>query len=82
MARPREFDEKKVLRAAREQFWSVGYAGTTMDAIAAATGLGKGSLYGAFGDKRRLFLRVFDGYCTDVVEQVRQSLDGPDSAAY
>ncbi|MEY2589100.1 MAG: TetR/AcrR family transcriptional regulator, transcriptional repressor for nem operon, partial [Acidimicrobiaceae bacterium] len=44
MARPREFDEKKVLRAAREQFWSVGYAGTTMDAIAAATGLGKGSL--------------------------------------
>jgi TetR/AcrR family transcriptional repressor of nem operon len=27
-------------------------------------------------------LRVFDGYCTDLVDQVRQSLDGPDSMAY
>jgi AcrR family transcriptional regulator len=81
VARPREFDEKKVLRAAREQFWSVGYAGTTMDAIAAATGLGKGSLYGAFGDKHQLFLRVFDAYCTDIVNAVGRDLDGPDDQA-
>jgi TetR/AcrR family transcriptional repressor of nem operon len=82
MARPRNFDEGEVLRAARDQFRSTGYAGTSVDEVMAATGLGKGSLYGAFGDKRRLFLRVFDGYCTDVVEQVRRSLDGPESAAY
>jgi TetR/AcrR family transcriptional regulator, transcriptional repressor for nem operon len=82
MARPREFDEDKVLRAAREQFWSTGYAGTSMDAIAAATGLGKGSLYGAFGGKRQLFLRVFDGYCTDVVNAVGRALDGPDEQAF
>ncbi|MFE1199290.1 TetR/AcrR family transcriptional regulator [Streptomyces olivaceoviridis] len=30
-----------------------------MDDIAQATGLGKGSLYGAFGDKAKLFHRVF-----------------------
>jgi TetR/AcrR family transcriptional repressor of nem operon len=82
MARPREFDEKEVLSAARQQFWSAGYAATTMDAIAAATGLGKGSLYGAFGDKRHLFLRVFDAYCTDIVNAVNLNLDGPDDEAF
>jgi AcrR family transcriptional regulator len=82
MARPREFDEGEVLRAARQQFWSTGYAATTMDAIAAATGLGKGSLYGAFGDKRQLFLRVFDAYCTDIVDAVGRYLDGSDEEAF
>jgi TetR/AcrR family transcriptional repressor of nem operon len=82
MARPREFDENEVLGAARRQFWSTGYAGTTMDAIAAATGLGKGSLYGAFGDKRQLFLRVFDAHCTDIADAVGRSLSGPDDEAF
>src|SRR5205807_10497093 len=82
MARPRGFDEKKVLQAARDEFWSCGYAATSIDDVAAATGLGKGSLYGAFGDKHALFLRVFDDYCTEAVNAVRGALDGPDSGAY
>ncbi|TWP48008.1 TetR/AcrR family transcriptional regulator [Lentzea tibetensis] len=82
MARPRKFDEVTVLRAVRDQFWSTGYAGTSVDDVLAATGLGKGSLYGAFGDKHQLFVRVFDGYCTEVVDQVRKSLEGPDSTAF
>lgn len=82
MARPRSFDQDAVLRAVRDQFWATGYAGTSVDDILAATGLGKGSLYGAFGDKHKLFLRVFDDYCTAVTEAVRQALDGPDAGAY
>src|SRR5580704_16729240 len=82
MARPREFDEEEVLRVARERFWSTGYAGTTMDAIAEATGLGKGSLYGAFGSKHELYLRVFDAYCTEIVNGVGRHLDGPDNEAF
>lgn len=82
MARPREFDESAVLDAARDQFWTTGYAGTSMDAIASATGLGKGSLYGAFGGKRQLFLRVFDGYCTRIADEVASGLAGPDDEAY
>jgi TetR/AcrR family transcriptional regulator, transcriptional repressor for nem operon len=82
MARPREFDEDDVLREARDQFWSTGYAGTSMDAIAAATGLGKGSLYGAFGDKHQLFLRVFEAYCTEIVDRVRRRLEGPEGGAF
>src|SRR5256714_8246052 len=82
MGRPRSFDEDQVLRAARDQFWSTGYAGTSVDDILTATGLGKGSLYGAFGDKHALFLRVFDAYCIDAVNAVRGALDGPDSGAH
>jgi TetR/AcrR family transcriptional repressor of nem operon len=82
MARPRSFDQDEVLRVTRDLFWSTGYAAARVDDIAAATGLGKGSLYGAFGDKHQLFLRVFDDYCTGVTEAVRRALDGPDSGAY
>lgn len=81
MARPRSFDEAQVLTAARDQFWLTGYAATSLDDLVAATGLGKGSLYGAFGDKRSLFLRVLDDYCASAVSELRQSLEGPDSGA-
>lgn len=82
MARPRSFDEAAVLRAARDQFWEHGYAGTKVDDLAAATGLGKGSLYGAFGDKHALYLRVYDYYCTESTDGVRRQLEGPDDTAY
>ncbi|MYT23112.1 TetR family transcriptional regulator [Streptomyces sp. SID7760] len=82
MARPRAFDERRVLEQAREQFWASGYAGTRMDDIAQATGLGKGSLYGAFGDKGKLFHRVFSDWCTAVVEVAEGRLaGGPDAEA-
>ncbi|MEW2587174.1 TetR/AcrR family transcriptional regulator [Streptomyces virginiae] len=82
MARPRAFDEHQVLERAREQFWATGYAGTRMDDIAQATGLGKGSLYGAFGDKSKLFHRVFGDWCTAVVEVAEGQLaSGPDAEA-
>ncbi|WP_329190724.1 TetR/AcrR family transcriptional regulator [Actinacidiphila glaucinigra] len=78
MARPRKFDEQQVLATARERFWAGGYAGTSMDDIAAATGLGKGSLYGAFGGKQDLFHRVFDDYCNSVIDATAQQLGGDD----
>ncbi|MEV4077902.1 TetR/AcrR family transcriptional regulator [Nonomuraea fuscirosea] len=82
MARPRKFDEQQVLDTARERFWSGGYAATRMDDIAEATGLGKGSLYGAFGGKQELFHRVFDDYCGAVVDGVSKQLCGGDADAY
>jgi TetR/AcrR family transcriptional repressor of nem operon len=82
MARPRRFDEQAVLHAARERFWATGYAATSVDDILAVTGLGKGSLYGAFGDKHRLFVRVFDDYCAETVASARTALEGPDAEAY
>lgn len=82
VARPRKFDEEAVVDTAGNQFWTKGYAGTSVDAIAAATGLGKGSLYGAFGSKHQLFLRIFDAYCARITDAVASSLTGPDAGAY
>ncbi len=62
MPRPRQFEEEVVLAAVQAVFWDNGYAGTSLDDLVAASGLGKGSLYGAFGDKRSLFLRVLREY--------------------
>ncbi|MFC6094320.1 TetR/AcrR family transcriptional regulator [Saccharothrix lopnurensis] len=82
MPRPREFDEESVLNTARDQFWTTGFAGTSMDAIAAATGLGKGSLYGAFGGKRQLFHRVFDDHCDAAISSANRRLGGDDAQAF
>lgn len=71
-----------MLTAARDQFWATGYAGTSMDAIAAATGLGKGSLYGAFGGKRELFHRVFDDHCDVTIGYTNRQLSGNDEQAF
>ncbi|GAA2605279.1 MULTISPECIES: TetR/AcrR family transcriptional regulator [unclassified Streptomyces] len=75
MARPREFDEQRVLLAVRDQFWDKGYAATSMDDLLRVSGLGKGSLYGAFGDKRSLFLRVLRDYDDANLLALRERLD-------
>ncbi|MBV9947094.1 MAG: TetR/AcrR family transcriptional regulator [Myxococcales bacterium] len=63
MARPREFDEDEVLDLALATFWEHGYEGTSIDDLVAATGLGRASLYGAFGDKEQIFARALERYC-------------------
>ncbi|WP_182524443.1 TetR/AcrR family transcriptional regulator [Nocardioides dongkuii] len=77
MARPRKFDEQTVMAVARRQFNETGYHGTSVDDLSRATGLSKGSLYGAFGDKEALFQRVFDEYCTAAEEGVAALVEGP-----
>jgi TetR/AcrR family transcriptional regulator, copper-responsive repressor len=58
--RPRAFDDAVVLARATETFLKFGYSGTSLDALTTAMGLNKPSLYAAFGDKRRLFVRVVE----------------------
>ena len=62
MARPREFDEVTVLTALRDVFWQHGYEGTSYALIMEATGLKKGSLYAAFGDKMSLYMAAISQY--------------------
>lgn len=75
MARPRQFDEDAVLRAVCDQFWDAGYAATTLQDLVRVSGLGKGSLYAAFGDKHELFLRVLRRYTASLNHGLRQSVD-------
>jgi TetR/AcrR family transcriptional repressor of nem operon len=81
MARPREFDEHEVVDAARRQFNQTGYHGTSVGDLSRVTGLSKGSLYGAFGDKAALFHRVFDEYCTASDEGAAARVEGPEDQA-
>ncbi|PKV09344.1 helix-turn-helix domain-containing protein [Bifidobacterium asteroides] len=56
MGRKRSFDDDEVLARAREVFLEHGYEGTSIDALVKATGLLRGSLYGAFSSKRGMFV--------------------------
>jgi TetR/AcrR family transcriptional repressor of nem operon len=62
MARPREFDEHQVIEKLMTVFWDKGYEATTMQDLVKASGLLKGSLYGAFGDKQALYLAALKHY--------------------
>ena len=62
MARPREFDEQVVLRAAVQCFWNRGYDATSVRDLVESTGITSASLYNAFGDKRALYERALDHY--------------------
>ena len=43
------------IERAIKAFWPAGFAGTSLDELAAATGMNRPSLYGAFGDKHDLY---------------------------
>ena len=82
MARPRLFDEDDVLVAARRRFSETGYHGTSVGDLSRVTGLSKGSLYGAFGDKEALIQRVFEDYCCAATDgSAAALLEGPEDQA-
>ncbi|MBN4059137.1 TetR/AcrR family transcriptional regulator [Endomicrobium sp. AH-315-J14] len=78
MARPREFDEVKVVQNAMHVFWEKGYQATSVQDLVDATGLQRGSIYGAFGDKHGLFLEALNAYAENFVAQVRELLTTSD----
>ncbi|MFM9499674.1 TetR/AcrR family transcriptional regulator [Streptomyces galilaeus] len=55
MGRPKQFDPETAVEQAMQIFWRRGYAGTTPQCLVDTLGIGKGSLYNAFGGKRQLF---------------------------
>jgi TetR/AcrR family transcriptional regulator, transcriptional repressor for nem operon len=67
MARPREFDEAKVLEAAGAVFWAKGFEATTTRDLTECTGLTQSSIYAAFGDKRGIFMRSLRYYLDSIL---------------
>ncbi|MBP6562131.1 MAG: TetR/AcrR family transcriptional regulator [Neisseriaceae bacterium] len=53
--RPRQFEDEDILDAAVAVFGANGYAGTSAQDLCDGTGLGRGSLYNAFGSKQALY---------------------------
>jgi len=77
MPRPRSFDEDAVLDQAVQLFWERGYDGTSLADLETHLGLGRQSLYNAFGDKQTLFLKALERYQRGVVEKRFGHLTAP-----
>jgi AcrR family transcriptional regulator len=72
--RPPGFDRETALRAAGQRFRTHGFAATSLDELADATGLNRPSLYAAFGDKRALYLAALartEGWLTQGFANLR-----------
>jgi TetR/AcrR family transcriptional repressor of nem operon len=80
MARPKQFDPEEAMQEAMEAFWENGYSATSVHDLLEEMGLNRGSLYGTFGDKKKLFLAVLDKYDQQRVEDFRRILEEPESA--
>lgn len=60
--RPREFDPDETLSKIMQLFWENGYEATGLSEIISLTGLGKASLYKAFGNKQSMYLKALKHY--------------------
>lgn len=63
--RPRAYEPDVALAKALDLFRKDGFAGTSLDDLSAATGMNRPSLYGAFGDKRELYIKTYQRYRAD-----------------
>ena len=77
----RQFDEKEMIATALDVFWRKGLHDATMQDLAVATGVQRGSLYNAYGDKEAIFQRAFDQYAGQLVEACSKALAEGDDIA-
>ena len=58
----KSFDEDAVIEKAMNVFWEKGYVATSINDLIEGTGIGRGSLYNAFGGKQALFIKSLARY--------------------
>src|SRR6476619_7448088 len=77
--RPRAYQPDIALGKALDLFRKDGFAATSLDDLSAATGMNRPSLYGAFGDKRELYIKSYESYRNRARERMGEvfSLDLP-----
>jgi TetR/AcrR family transcriptional regulator, transcriptional repressor for nem operon len=76
MARPREFTEAVVLEAAIDCFWQRGYEATSVRDLSVKMGISAPSLYNAYGDKRKLYVRALEYYLDRTARALVERLEG------
>ncbi|MET4385818.1 AcrR family transcriptional regulator [Bradyrhizobium sp. F1.4.3] len=76
--RPRAYEPEVALGKALDLFRKQGFAATSLDDLSEATGMNRPSLYGAFGDKRELYIKSYQRYREEaraaMVEIFRQEM--------
>jgi AcrR family transcriptional regulator len=68
---PQETRRAQILEAAIACFADKGYYGSSIDDIAARTGLSKGAIYHYFSSKREILLAVFEEWSADLLARWR-----------
>lgn len=77
LGRPREFELDDAARDAMHVFWDRGYEGASLPDLIEGTGLSRGSLYKAFGDKKGLLLAALDLYMSEGLKATADILSQP-----
>ncbi|RYC17900.1 TetR/AcrR family transcriptional regulator [Ciceribacter ferrooxidans] len=77
--RPIQYDPEVALQRARDVFWLTGFAASSLDALSAATGMNRPSLFGAFGNKEELYIATLERYRDESVDALRDMLSGAQS---
>jgi len=78
--RPKDLEKRaSILQAAKRLFTTLGFEGTSMDAIAAAAGVSKLTVYSHYQDKERLFVAAVECVCQEQMpsEIFNADLKGP-----
>jgi len=77
--RPAEFDRQQALEKSMELFWRNGYEATSLAALIEEMGIGRQSLYNAFGDKHSLFVEAAQHYINSNGQHFLDSLQASGS---
>jgi AcrR family transcriptional regulator len=75
--RPRAYEPEVALGKALDLFRKDGFAATSLDDLSVATGMNRPSLYGAFGDKRELYIKSYARYRADSRAAIADALKTP-----
>ena len=74
MVRPSEFDRDEAIASAIKVFARQGFEAASTSDLLERMGIARQSLYGAFGDKRGLFLEALRRYAAGSLAQMREAL--------
>jgi TetR/AcrR family transcriptional repressor of nem operon len=79
MPRPRTYVRDDVIEAAKETFWTRGYASTGVSTLEKSTGCSRSSLYLEFGSKDRLFEVALARYVDTFIDPLLRPMEVPGS---
>lgn len=79
MARHRKFNIEEAIDKIMLLFWNKGFNGVSTQEIIEELNISKSSLYGAFSDKRALFICCLQHYQQKIIESLQQQLTKDDS---
>ena len=74
----KSFNEDDVIAKAMNVFWEKGYEPSSMADLILNTGITRGSLYNAFGDKEQLFIKSLSKYDQDFRRPLLAELEAMD----